>query len=258
MTPREPFFLPKKNSRLEAFAEPVNALFARYTALAAKADDLFNRVKAQFPEAVTCPSLTGQAGQATQATPEGTVNTCASCCHALFDLSLIEAFYLHTAFTRHFGFGPVRSRILEAAGHADRLLTKEKHLFFQMKQKGHSDAQIMEAAAKTRIACPLLDKAGFCALYDWRPITCRLYGIPSAIGGKAHVCPHSGFGQGAYPTVQLDRIQDSLSALSQELVLLLSTRFRELNTVYVPVSMALLTNYDDLYFGLAESKPEDR
>lgn len=252
MPVQEPFFIPKKNSHLQAFIEPVNELFNRYTELVAKTDDLFDRVKTQFPEAVTCPSLVVQENAPT---PQ---NTCFSCCHALFDLSLIEAFYLHTAFSRNFGFGHARSAILEAAGEADRLLAKEKRHFFQMKQKGHSDTQIMEEAGKVRIPCPLLDKAGLCALYDWRPITCRLYGIPTAIGGKAVACPHSGFGKGAYPTVQLDRIQDTLASLSMELMRLLATRFKELHLVYVPVSMALLAPYDDLYFGLAQPKPEDR
>ena len=119
--------------------------------------------------------------------------------------------------------------------------------------KGSEDAMehIMEEAAKARIRCPLLDSNDQCVLYDYRPITCRLYGIPTAIGGKGHVCGQSNFAAGAsYPTVHLDKIQERLDRLSVEIRDRVQSRFKELHEVFVPVSMALLTNYDDAYLGI--------
>ena len=78
-----------------------------------------------------------------------------------------------------------------------------------------------------------------CVLYEQRPVTCRLYGVPTAIHGKAHVCGKCGFARGgAYPTVAV------------------GSRYRELHTVYVPVSMALLTKYDDAYLGVGPAPQE--
>ena len=110
---------------------------------------------------------------------------------------------------------------------------------------------IMEEAAKARVRCPLLDSNDQCVLYDYRPITCRLYGIPTAIGGKGHVCGKSNFAAGVnYPTVHLDKIQERLDRLSVEIRDRVKSRFKELHEVFVPVSMALLTNYDDAYLGI--------
>ena len=96
-----------------------------------------------------------------------------------------------------------------------------------------------------------------CVLYEQRPVTCRLYGVPTAIHGKAHVCGKCGFARGgAYPTVALDRIQDKLAELSRRLAAAVGSRYRELHTVYVPVSMALLTKYDDAYLGVGPAPKE--
>jgi len=115
----------------------------------------------------------------------------------------------------------------------------------------------MEDAARSRIRCPLLDAEERCRLYAHRPVTCRLYGVPAAIGGEAHVCGKSAFHKGKpYPTVALEKIQDRLSAMSLEIAQLLGTRFTELHLVYVPVSMALLTRYDAEYLGLTPATPE--
>ena len=90
-----------------------------------------------------------------------------------------------------------------------------------------------------------------------RPITCRLYGVPTSIHGKAHVCGQCGFKKGgAYPTVALDRIQDRLADLSRRIGAVVGSRFRELHRVYVPVSMALVTKYDDAYLGVGPAPKE--
>ena len=186
---------------------------------------------------------------------------CSDCCHAMFDLSLVEAMYLNARFIEKYDFGPERSRILENAGSVDRKLTRMKRDYFRELRdaKGSEDAMehIMEEAAKARIRCPLLDSNDQCVLYDYRPITCRLYGIPTAIGGKGHVCGQSNFAAGAsYPTVHLDKIQERLDRLSVEIRDRVQSRFKELHEVFVPVSMALLTNYDDAYLGIGPAPKE--
>ena len=211
----------------------LDAVFRDYESLAVQVDGLFERVRAQFPAEVTCAA------------------GCSDCCHALFDLSLVEAMALNRAFNSRFGFGSARSAVLEAAGDADGAATRLKRRYFQRARQGATDDEILREAAQDRVRCPLLGQDERCALYERRPVTCRLYGVPTAIHGKAHACGKCGFAPGgAYPTVALDRIQDKLADLSRRLAAAVGSRYRELHTVYVPVSMALLTKYDDAYLGV--------
>ena len=45
-------------------------------------------------------------------------------------------------------------------------------------------------------------------------------------------------------------IQDRLADMSRRIGAAIGSRFRELHRVYVPVSMALITKYDDAYLGV--------
>lgn len=222
------------------FSPEVDKIFEQYERLCAQCDELFGRVQEQFPSEVVCQ------------------HGCNDCCHAMFDLSLVEAMYINRSFAEAFDFGSLRSSVLEAAGEADRQAARLKRQYFLQSKQGLSDAEIMAQAAHDRIRCPLLGANQGCLLHDQRPITCRLYGVPTAIAGQAHVCPKSRFRPGgAYPTVALDRIQDRLAALSAQLTEALGSRFKELHKVYVPLSMALLTRYDEDYLGLGEAVKED-
>jgi hypothetical protein len=96
-----------------------------------------------------------------------------------------------------------------------------------------------------------------CELYLYRPVTCRFYGIPTAIGGKGHTCGLSGFVEGEqYPTVSLDKIHEQLQKLSAELIQDLGTKYIKLVDLLVPLSMALISRYDEYYLGLKEPEEE--
>lgn len=231
------------------------AVFYEYERLADEAESLFSKVKSLHPECVTCKPA------------------CSDCCHAVFDLSLIEAMYLNHRFESAFQYGPKRSELLQAAAESDRTLTRMKRDYFrQVRDAGKAAAetaeapenaaeravnQVLEEAARARSRCPLLLADDTCALYDARPITCRLYGIPTAIGGRGHVCGQSAFVKGGnYPTVHMDKIQERLDALSLKIRDIAGSRYSELHKVYVPVSMALLTRYDAAYLGIGPAPSE--
>ncbi len=217
----------------------LDAIFQEYDRLVAQTDELFSRVKSQYPGEVSCK--TG----------------CSECCHAVFDLSLVEAMALNRAFNRKFDIGVRRSAVLQAAGEVDRQLTRLKRHYFQQTKQGMSDDEIFMEAAKERIRCPLLGLDNTCLLYDHRPITCRIYGIPVVIHGKTHVCGMCRFHKGSsYPTVALDRIQDRLADMSRRIGTAVGSRFRDLYRVYVPVSMALTVKYDDAYLGVGPAPKE--
>jgi Fe-S-cluster containining protein len=212
--------------------------FKRYEELLKIADQLFDRMAKQYPVNVKCR--------------EG----CADCCHALFDLTIIEALYINHQFGRHIE-GAQREEILSKANQIDRLINRIKRKAFKELNDGKDENEILAEMALERARCPLLDSDDRCALYLYRPITCRFYGIPTEIGGKAHTCGLSGFVEGEqYPTVRLDKIHQQLQQITAELVRDLGSRYIKLADMLVPLSMALLTVYDEYYFGLKEPEEE--
>jgi uncharacterized membrane-anchored protein YhcB (DUF1043 family) len=83
--------------------------------------------------------------------------------------------------------------------------------------------------------------------------------VPTDIGGVAHTCGRSGFIKGkTYPTVHLERMQMQLYALSAELVTDMKSEYSKLGEILVPVSMALLTDYNADYLGLTQEKEDSQ
>jgi len=212
--------------------------FKKYEELVAATEDAFNQVKKAHPECVKC-----ELG-------------CADCCHALFDLTLIEALYVNHKFKAAFE-GEQREAMYERANRADRKTFQIKKRAGKMMKAGSTDEEILENIAAESVRCALLNDKDLCDLYDFRPITCRLYGVPTAIGGKGHTCGLSAFAPGeSYPTANLDRIQSALLALSSALVADLKSKYLTLGEMLVPLSRALLTDYDETYLGLPSGAEE--
>jgi Fe-S-cluster containining protein len=221
-----------------------NPYFGKYEKLVAASEAAFERVRNTHNECVKCSQ------------------GCADCCHAVFDLTLIEALYLNHRFKEKLT-GDKKSAIEESANRSDRQLNKIKRRAHQEFQAGRSEAEILTDLARERVRCPLLNAQDLCELYEYRPLTCRFYGIPTAINGQGHTCGLSGFKQGeTYPTVNLDAITARLQEISAELVRDLKTRFVKLADMLVPVSTALLSEFDEIYLGLkdapVESQPASR
>lgn len=208
--------------------------FAKYEALVDTVEKIFGRVKDEFPACVNCKK------------------GCSDCCHAVFDLTLIEAIYLNHKFQEQFAQDKT---IIERANKADRQVYKLKKRAHQEHQDGKNEVAILQEMGMQRVRCALLNEREMCDLYEYRPITCRLYGIPTAIQGMGHTCGKSAFDEGeAYPAVNMDRIYSYLYELSAELVADIKTRYVKMGEMLVPVSMALITDYDDVFFGFAEAE----
>jgi Fe-S-cluster containining protein len=115
--------------------------------------------------------------------------------------------------------------------------------------EGKSPEEVFLQLANERVRCPLLSDDDECDLYENRPITCRVYGIPTSIGGKPYTCEKSAFKEGtAYPTVNLDKMNDRLFALSKELLEEIGSGNLKMYMSLVPPSAALMTTYDEEYF----------
>ncbi|OQY59385.1 MAG: hypothetical protein B6245_06915 [Desulfobacteraceae bacterium 4572_88] len=212
--------------------------FKKYEKLLIAADTVFERVKGEYPDCVKCAP------------------GCSDCCHALFDLTLIEALYLNQHFKKKFQ-AQARESLIEKANRADRDVYKIKRKAYKDFKEGKKEDEILAEMATERVRCPLLNESDQCDLYEYRPITCRFYGIPTAIGGKGHTCGISGFVEGQpYPTVNLDMIHQKLYEISESLVKEIGSKHSKMGEMLVPLSMAMLTVYDDVYLGLADEKEE--
>jgi Fe-S-cluster containining protein len=210
--------------------------FKRYEKIRAQADQVFEKIRNQYPDCVKCKL------------------ECSDCCYALFDLTLIEALYLN------FNFNKIlpedrKIQLIEVSNRADRTICKLKKKAYKAFTLGTSEDEILAKLAEERVACPLLDTKKCCELYEYRPITCRLYGIPLSIAGKGHTCGISEFTPGEkYSTVNLDAFQNKLIELSKELVIELQSKHVKMGELLVPVSMALLNTYDESYLGIKDKK----
>lgn len=159
-------------------------MFSRLIELYQFVDDTVKKIQNQFPDQVRC-------------TPG-----CADCCHAVFDISFIEAAYLAQHLHTHPKLHKSQQQRAQTAAVEFENLVKEG-----------------TDPSKARIRCPLLGDDDLCLAHEIRPINCRTYGTPTSIDGKAHVCGLSGFDNNkAYPTIDLAPLQQKLSQYSTELV----------------------------------------
>lgn len=220
----------------------LDGVFRKYEALVKQVDGIFERVQQQYPDCVKCKL------------------ECSDCCHALFDLTLVEALYINWHFLENVG-DKRRDEILEDANKADRKIYQLKRKAFKSVEAGEkTEEQVLLEMAAERVRCPLLNKKKTCDLYMFRPVTCRLYGIPTSIAGSGHTCGLSGFTEGeSYPTVNMDSLYAKLHELSAEVVSVLQSTHDKMDVLLMPVSMALLTVFDASYLGIKVDgkKPED-
>lgn len=207
--------------------------FEKYEALVSEADKIFDRMQTAHTACVRCQVH------------------CCDCCHAVFDITLIEAVYMRHHFDQSLG-RKERRPIIRRAEKADRKYYQIKRNLKKMYiDQGKPPEEVFLKLAQERVRCPLLNDENLCDLYVRRPITCRVYGIPASIGGKAHICEKSEFKEGvAYPTVNLDNINDRLFALSKELLEEIGSKNVKMYMSLVPPSAALMTTYDEKYLGL--------
>jgi Fe-S-cluster containining protein len=213
--------------------------FKKYEALVSQIDEIVEKVKKEYPACVNCKK------------------GCTDCCYAIFDLTLVEAIYLNHKFKERFG---ANAEMMERANKADRAVFRlKKQALKEYKDDQKDEVEILYKMGRERIRCPLLNEREMCALYEYRPLTCRIYGIPIMIQGMGHTCGKSGFTEGEkYPVVNMDKLFEQLTRLSSEIVEAIKTPHKKMNDLLVPVSMAMLTDYDDIYFGFTNDDAEKK
>jgi Fe-S-cluster containining protein len=206
--------------------------FVKYEALVHMMDGVFERVKKEYPKEVFCRKK------------------CSDCCYAIFDLTLIEALYLNDKFLQAFS-GKPKNDLIEIAGKTDRVLVKMKRAAYREVKKGADELEIIAKMSKERIRCPLLGEDNLCVMYEHRPITCRVYGIPTSTAGTSHICGRTNFKKGKpYPTINMDKIYGQLQLLSAQLIQDINSEKIKMHEILIPVSMAMITEFTQEYLGV--------
>ena len=206
--------------------------FVKYEAVVNMVDQVFDRVKKEFPKEVFCREK------------------CSDCCYAIFDLTLIEALYLNHKFNEKFS-GREKADLIAIADKTDRILAKMKREAYKKVKDGADQLEIVGKMSQERVRCPLLGENNLCLMYEFRPITCRVYGIPTSTAGASHICGRTNFVQGkAYPTLNMDKIYTQLQLLSAELVKDIKSTNIRMHELLIPVSMAMVTLFNDEFLGV--------
>jgi Fe-S-cluster containining protein len=201
-----------------------NDLFQSYELVADKADAAFQEVQKAHGSCVKCEPH------------------CSDCCHAVFGLFLIEAGYLKEQFDK------LNDEEKRAALSRCELAEKSLERLQNMLREHEGDPQMQAyIMSRERIPCPLLNEGQECILYLSRPITCRVYGIPTKVQGKARVCWKAEFKKDErYPVFDLDGAYRELYFLSTELLKGAGEDNPEKASFLISVSKAVTTPVKDL------------
>ena len=103
---------------------------------------------------------------------------CSGCCRGLFDITLMDAALLR----RGFELLPERVRVSVLAKARERLNELQERWpgFGPPYLLNHlPDEEWTEMPEEDATPCPLLGEDDRCLVYAWRPMTCRLHGLPN-------------------------------------------------------------------------------
>jgi len=200
-------------------------LFKEYESLVEKADQAFLEVQGLHGSCIRCR--------------EG----CSDCCNSVFGLFPIEAAYL----SHH--FGRLGRKVRREAGVRGEKAGRElQEVQQRLAAYDHNPGEKGLAMARERVRCPLLNKDEKCDLYQRRPITCRVYGIPAVISGRLHACWKAGFEKGKpYPAFNLDAAYRELYGLSQRIMQRCGVKDPERAGLLLSVPMAIKTPAEELF-----------
>ncbi|MCX7920128.1 MAG: YkgJ family cysteine cluster protein [bacterium] len=138
----------------------INSILQKYGKLLSQVDRWFAAVQKRYPKDVVCKK------------------GCYDCCLGLFDISLLDAYYLQQGFSQL-----PKSMQKKVINRAEKILIEVQKVQPNLTSPYYltelSDADIdciCNTFAETR--CPLLSDRNQCLVYPYRPMTCRLHGIP--------------------------------------------------------------------------------
>lgn len=147
----------------------MNEILEKYQGLLAEVDQWFHRCLARSGNRIHCAA------------------GCSGCCRGLFDITLLDAALLKEGFDRL--EGGTREQVLERC--------RERLAGMQRLWPDFAPPFILNCRAEEEwellmpdddeTPCPLLGADGRCLVYGYRPMTCRLHGLPLVdLSGDVH------------------------------------------------------------------------
>jgi len=221
-------------------------LLERYGTLLRGVDEWFRRCLERCPELITCH------------------NGCSACCRGLFDITLLDAYYLKSGFDtlpeqQQKEIARQASRRLECLLQINAAFV-EPWLLNAIPEE-QWDALMPE---EDETPCLLLSESGGCLLYDFRPMTCRLNGIPLIdISGEEYFdewCTRNFIGEDPRRFRELRFEFEKLFAeellIFQELIFCLTGSIRNEVDLFIPA--ALLIDDDKVVEAIASLNTSQR
>jgi Fe-S-cluster containining protein len=138
----------------------MNNLLERYGCLLSEVDAWFQSCSSKYPDQIVCH------------------NGCSSCCRGLFDITLLDAAYLKRGVDQL--DESVRSKAVRAANQRLNSLSAQFPAFVEpwlLNTISEAEWDIL-MPEEDQTPCLLLSETGQCLVYEHRPMTCRLNGIP--------------------------------------------------------------------------------
>ena len=135
-------------------------ILKQYASLLAEVDAWFKRCSELYPDRIAC------------------AKGCSECCRALFDITILDAATLKNGFDKlpEEVRSSVRSRAEERLQQIRSIWPEFAHPYL-LNHRPESDwEELMPEEDET--PCVLLDSNGRCLVYESRPMTCRLHGLP--------------------------------------------------------------------------------
>jgi Fe-S-cluster containining protein len=138
----------------------ITNILITYGELLSQVDRWFASVQKRHPKEVVCGK------------------GCYDCCLGLFDISLLDAYYLLQGFKQL--PKPVQQKVTLRA---EKIIAQIKKYQPNLKSPYYltelSDADIDTLCDRfAELRCPLLNEKNQCLVYQYRPMTCRLHGLP--------------------------------------------------------------------------------
>lgn len=211
----------------------IEDILVLYGQLLNSVDDWFGRCVSMAPQNIHC------------------AKGCSSCCRGLFDITMLDACYLKHGFdflepqVKHMVTKKAEARLA-----AVRELWPDFAPPFTL--NGREDSEwdgIMPDDDET--PCVLLDNRGQCLLYQYRPMTCRLHGLPLIdIDGEVLDSDGCSLNPSMKDLVSLPGLrfeflrlfQDELMLFRMLMERLLKLRLNELDTL---IPAAMLLSFDE-------------
>jgi Fe-S-cluster containining protein len=136
------------------------AVLDQYRSLLQEVDSWFSAASRLLPEHIRCGK------------------GCSGCCRALFDITLLDALFLQQGFRRL--ADDIRADVLAEAQQRLAGLRRQwpelAHPYLLNHRSENEWQELMPEDDET--PCLLLDSEGRCRVYEYRPMTCRLHGLP--------------------------------------------------------------------------------